>query len=256
MRKFALAVLCVFILTQPLIISADYQRILTINLHVECVEAAANAVRAMAGHSISEDVNFNPQGGFAQFTRRVPSGSFAQVQAELRTLGEIISENESITHMDAELTRLQATLTANSQELERLMELMERATTLDMIIAIDARLSDAEWERDNLRGRVNSITEQSASPIMHINFWENPPEPVPLPPDGFGERVTHSFMRSLNGFISFMQGVAVLLAYLSVPLVITGIIGAISYHFYRKNRNRPKPFDTLIIKGSDKEGEA
>ena len=219
-------------------VSADYRRDMSISIRVECVADAADVIRALPGSGLREDVHFHAGGGSGNFARRVNRAEFATVQEALREIGDVMNESEHISHMESELLEINVMLNTNAQEQQRLTALMATADSLDIVIAMERRLSEVANERDWLQGRANFIAAAVENPIINITVWENPP-PSPRPePTNFGERTIDSFLRSWNGFVGFLQGTAVFFAYVSVPLAIIGPFWVAAFVMIRKKRKK------------------
>ncbi|MCL2171529.1 MAG: DUF4349 domain-containing protein [Defluviitaleaceae bacterium] len=237
--KKLLAVVLMVLIFSPFTAYAAYVRTLEISVRVECVERAAAIIAGLPGTNIHADANFTAHNRHASFSRRVDALNVNFVRMAVQGLGEVLHESAHARHILAELDDLAVLAAVNEDEIARLMSLMATMPDLDSILAIDWRLTMAQNERDHLRGRTNQLLGQADAPLIQISLWENPPEPFVYASAPFGTRLGEAFGDSARGFVRFFGNFAVVLAYISIPLVIFGIIGFFVYRGikkYRKNR--------------------
>lgn len=218
----------------------------TIEIEVECIEAAADIIRELNGYNLEsnmflhEPVGWSPQRR-ATFVRRVDAWAFRQVQEELRAMGDVLSESENAVFLGPMIMDTEARLAAISQEIDRLTVMMAASDNLQVLIAIESRLSQVTWERNGLVGRHNVLMAQAASPVINIWLVETPgdrPVPVPL---GFGRRIADRFSNSWSSTLSAAAGFLVFLIRVSMPvLAFGGVIAAVAAVIYtvRKRINR------------------
>ena len=210
----------------------------TIEIEVECLDTATEIIRELDGHNLNKSVFSNEmyvrnvgRPGFtrvverrANFTRRVDRRHFRHVQEVLRGLGEVVNESENAQFLGAQIMDVEVRLAAISQEIERLSVMMAASTSLDVLIAIDIRLGQLNWERNSLMGQRNVLLTHAASPVIHIWLVE-PPEDLPeFVPPGFGGRVAESFGDSLWGTLTAAGNLLVFIVRISIPAVIFCVV--------------------------------
>jgi hypothetical protein len=168
----------------------------------------------------------------AFFERRVSITAYNAVMEILRNLGEVINESESTEYMGAEYRHMQTRLWSNSVEMQRLFELMRGASNLNILMAVDNNLSNAERERDWLRGRLNFLDNAVNHPYVHIYLTETMP-PRPDPP-GFWPRIGTALSSSWNGFLTFIGHALVFLATASIPSILIAAGVFLLIHIIRR----------------------
>ncbi|MCL2204722.1 MAG: DUF4349 domain-containing protein [Defluviitaleaceae bacterium] len=214
----------------------------TIEITVECLDAAIAALHGLEGFNVSSSVTFvEPHTGLnlrqASFTRRVDVWAFRHTQAMLRELGEVTSERENARHLGAELTQLDTRLEVLAQELERLSVLMAASTTLEVLIAVDNQINWVSRERDRLMGRRNQLMADAQR--AEIQIWLTEETYVPPVSAGFGRRVSDSFLGSWNALLRNAGNFTVFMARASLPLAIwLVILGAVLWAVTRQMKKR------------------
>ena len=219
--KFCFASLALLLTSvMPLSAFAQEQQSLTLEMDivVESVTQAIETIRDFPGQSISSETSFRENDGWAFLRWRVLSSDYAYVQNALRDLGDVRSERENAVHRASEILDLQARLTTNATEIERLLTLLEDSASLEILIAVEQRVSMAEWERDSLLGRLNLANSQTAHVDIIITLRENPSIPVTTS-ISFGERLGTQFVDSIVGLLGFLGNVLVFFAAVLIPLI-------------------------------------
>jgi len=200
-----------------------------IHITVDCLYAAMGVVNALPGHNLDSTVNLYPCCRRATFRRRVDARHFRYVQDVLRGLGEVEHESESAIHLAASLVDLDVRIAVLDQELERLAAMMEGSTTLGVLIAVNARISDVSRDRESLVGHRNVVLTDAGSAMLNITLSEIPPEPERVAPVGFWQRVSDNFMSSARNTQDGAERFLLEVVRLSLPvitwLVILGGVG-------------------------------
>jgi hypothetical protein len=211
-------------------------RYYTVHLTVDCLETALETINGLPGVTLSSGItNVEPHTGYpvrqAHFNRRVDAWAFRHMQAVLRDMGEVESENEYAWHLSAELSSIETSLTVLAQEIERLSVMMAASTSLHVLIAIDNQLSRVSWDRNRLIGRRNQIVTEAESVVMNIWISEETEFIRPEAP-GFGRRVADSFKDSWQGLLNAAAGFAVFAVRVSIPLAVWLAAGAAVLFLY------------------------
>ena len=215
-------------------VSADwrpFRQTYTIEIEVECIDAAIDIIRDINGYNLESSVTTGQSGRRTQrqadFIRRVDAEHFRQVQEMLRSLGDVISEVENAQFLGSQIMDTASRIVAINQEIDRLTTMMIASESLDVLIAIDSRLSQLAHERNSLFGRRNVLLSQAASPVITIRLIEAP-EYRPLPePEGFGGQIAYRFVRSWRGFLAAGGSLVVFIVRIFVPLIALGICASI-----------------------------
>jgi len=216
----------------------------SIEIVVDDITAAAEIIRSMDGQTLSASMFQHEAHSTADFVKAIAWEDINRVLAALRGLGNVHFESEHVVNMSDEVTDLQARLIANAQEIERLQDMLAASENLNVLIAVDARLSQTEWDRDWLLGRLNEINARTAFPYVNITLRSE----VPLPPDetlSFGQRVANAFTTSASGFASAAASFTVFLARVMLPLVVLAVIALIVWRIVRRVLKKSLPTERI-----------
>lgn len=221
--------MCAVFLFAP--VSAEAQQLRrehTIEIYVECIEAAREIINAQNGYNLDSHASFERYSRWANFTRRVDDWAFRHTQAVLRELGEVLHEHEHATFLGGEIANVETQIRVLSQEMERLSAMMAAADSLNVLIAVNDRLNNVARDRDALVGRREVLLSQAESSIIRIHLFETPPDPTEDAPPTFGERVSTSFLNSWNATRRTAENTLVFVVRISVPLGIwAAVVGVL-----------------------------
>jgi len=234
----------------------------TIEIEVECLDYATEIIRGLNGYNLDSYVFLNESSPrrterWANFTRRVDYWAFRHVQEVLRDLGDVIFESENAQFLGAQITDTDVRILALSQEIERLSIMMAASDSLDVLIAIDARLSQVMLQRNNLIGTRNVLLAQAVSPVIDIRLMEIPEDRPRATPPGFRSRVADSFMATWRGTLAFASSLLVLAVRASLPVLVFAVfVAVVSFWAGRMVRRRRENRLINVAAGVDAKVEA
>ena len=216
----------------------------TIEIETQYMDAALEAVQGLSGHNLNSEVFLSATWWgesvrHANIVRRVNSWEFRHSQEVLRGLGEVLYESENARYIGSDISALEIGIGVISEEFERLSRMMAESPTLDILIAIDNRLSMVARDRDDMTGRRNMLLAEAAGPIINIHLREMPGEPPPPEVVSFGARVSDSFMNTWQTTTNLAGNMLVLLARIALPGgIIIAIWAVAGYSVFYVNRRR------------------
>ena len=215
----------------------------TIEIEVECLETATDIIRGLNGYNLSASVFLYESGRhgaerWGMFERRVDYWAYSHVQEVLRGLGDVVNESQNALFLGAEIMDADARIAALTQEMERLAIMLAASENLNVLISIDARLSQVALDRNSVIGTRNVLAAQAANPVISIRLLEIPEGRPPVAPDRFGSRVTGTFMRSLRTTGAGLGHFLVFVTRVSIPVVIYAGLALLMIYGYVKYKRR------------------
>jgi len=206
----------------------------TIDIEVECLDEARAAIAELAGFNVDSSASLREDGVHTQrtarYTRRVDDWAFRHSQEVLRGLGDVIMESENARYLGAEIADINTRLLVLGQEIDRLQVMMAASTTLEVLIAVNDRLTWVVRDRDALVGRRNLLLAEAGSVVVHINLIEQTEVLPSAEPWTFGQEVAASFVHSWDETLFYGGEVLVFLSRVLLPLVLVGIFcGAVAF---------------------------
>ena len=161
------------------------------------------------------------------FTLRVPAKTFDQVMLQLRALGTV--EGARVLYQDttgqdvtAQFVDLKARLSILRGTKARLVSLQSKATTVNEILALGAKIDDVQLQIEKIQGSLNVIDAQVAESTVRVELREQDAqapsgtEPPERPSLG------SAWDRAVQGFLRVVGAVIVGLGYL-IPIGIVAL---------------------------------
>lgn len=172
-------------------------------------------------------------------TVRIPSENFEAFIAGLSNYGQKTYESTNVENVSRQYADNEATIAALEKEEERLLEMMDRAVTIDEMIMVEERLTTVQGQLNGVRTRQSVLDTDIRYSTVTVNIDEvhkyteiKPEQPT------FGQRLTQQIADSGEGFLEFCEGLLFLFIALFPYLVIIGIIVFIVLRVRRKRKQK------------------
>ncbi|MHC5797474.1 DUF4349 domain-containing protein [Lacisediminihabitans sp. FW035] len=211
----------------------------TISITVETPSAAAEKAAGIAdaagGHVDGRQERPTTDGtpGSAQLVLRIPSAKLDGAVTQLKKLGRV--ENVSLTTQDvtAQAQDLDARITALTTSVDRLIELMSRATTTADLISIETALSDRQATLESLQSQKRGLDDQVDLATLTVDFGTVATAPV-RPPATF----LSGLVAGWESFLAFLSGLLVVLGVALPWVVFASLLAGIAVVIVRRRRSR------------------
>lgn len=174
---------------------------------------------------------------FADLTLRVPAHLYEDFVIRVHEIGRVRHFNDSVIDATAEYHDSQARLNINRAEEARLLEFIENSGELEDIIRLEARLSDVRLEIERHEANMRRIDMAVSFSTLYVHLIERGAPAIRPLGTNLGTRMGDGFTSSASGIVRFMENMAVVFAYISVPVSILGacaLTGALVYKKHRK----------------------
>lgn len=169
------------------------------------------------------DVNASRRG---EYVVRVPAEKYDQFLSQTGELGYVSSKNENSEDIGERYYDTEARLKTQRTKQERLLALLERAETMEDIIALESALSDVEYQIEQYSSQLNRYDALVAFATFTISLSEvgrvtqEVGETASL-----GQRMAAGFQASLRGL---SQGFQNFLIWLSYNLFLVVVLAAVA----------------------------
>ena len=204
--------------------------IINVGLRIEVpegtvTEKAAIAQQVASRHGGWVEYSYVSEDG-ATISLRIPVPELEAALAELRQLGTLKSETRSATDVTDQLVDLDARLRNARAEEERLLEILEKATTVDEILMVEDRLSAVRERIERLEAMKKNLEEQVdyATVNLEIATPQKEPEEPWLPEFSLRDLVRRVVYALIIAIEVILVGSALL-----APLVVVGWVGLTLY---------------------------
>ena len=186
----------------------------------------------------------------AFFSIRVPRDNFAGMTGSLSEIGNVTYSTTSADNITSSFLDTESRLKAYRTEEESLLEMLEKAETVEDMITVQDRLSWVRYEIESLTSTLNNWQNEVDYSTINLNISEvKKYTEEPVLPKTFGEEIREGFNSSVSWLKQALRDIVVFTAsaapVLVLPLVFlipAGIIVLIIVlcvrNKRRKNRNR------------------
>ncbi|MCY3919862.1 MAG: DUF4349 domain-containing protein [Chloroflexi bacterium] len=146
-----------------------------VSVEVEDVPAAAEQVRiaaeSLGGFVENSVVSGDDEQAFADVTIRVPQDVFLDALDRIRRIGEVRSEDLRAQDVTEQFIDLNARLRSALRTEGSLLGLLDRATDVEDVIAIERELSRVRADIERLQGQLNFLERRVALATLSVSLF-------------------------------------------------------------------------------------
>ena len=218
-------------------------------------------VRELGGYVESSDVSgisVNSYGGsqqrYADIRARIPADRLDRFVETVESAGNVTSKQEQVTDVTLQYSDVQSRKKSMEIEQERLWALLEKAESLDAVVALEARLSEIRYELESYTSQLRLYDNQVDYSTVSINMREVK-DLTPTAPDSIGTRIQKGFNRSLNNLGEAGADLIVWIASNSPILLVLAVIIAAVVLFVRGLSRRMQGRLRFLSRSSNSRGK-
>ena len=145
------------------------------SVEVDDVPAAAGQVRiaaeALGGFVESSTVSGDDEDAFAEVTIRVPQEAFPEALDRVRRIGDVRSEDLRAQDVTEQFIDLDARLRSALRTEGSLLDLLDRATDVEDVIAIERELSRVRTDIERLQGQLNFLERRVSLSTLTVSLF-------------------------------------------------------------------------------------
>ncbi len=194
----------------------------------------------VSGTSISDSLGRR----YAYLTVRVPADKLDHFISLVGEQSNITSKSETTQDVTLQYSDIESRKKSLLIEQDRLWELLEKADTMESIIALEDRLSEIRYQLESFESQLRTYDNQVDYSTVYINIDEVKVL-TPTSPDSVGTRIQKGFQRNLetvcdnivNFFVWFLSSLPSL-AMLAVIVILIAVILRMMLRFLRGRKTR------------------
>ena len=170
---------------------------------------------ACGGWVESSSVNganyYNKSRGFtstrsANYTLRIPSERFNELMNSLSSLGNIPYTHTYTENVTAQYYDTEAHLLAYQTQEARLLEMMEKAETVEDIVILEDRLTELRWRIESLQSTLKNWDRRVSYSSVYLELREvQEYTPEAVMKISYGQRLWRSLKDGLKGVAEFFE---------------------------------------------------
>lgn len=190
--------------------------------------AKANAYVQQSEEGGSEEMGSR----WVNYTFRVSSSGYRDFLAGASQAGSLLSKSESTEDVTTEYVDVEARLESLHKQEERLLELSEKAETLEDLLAIENQLTDVRYRIESYTGQKQVLDNQISYSTVDVHLREV--ESLTPASRSFTNRLSAAFQGSWVNFVENTQEFIIGFVYMLPSLIILGVIAVVIVLIVRK----------------------
>lgn len=164
-------------------------------------------VTELSGYIEQSDVSGERSGysnRYANMTARIPSTELDRFISVVEESGNVTYKSESTQDVTLQYSDLESRKKTLTMEQDRIWALLEKADTLESVIALEERLSEIRYELESMESQLKLYDNQVAYSTIEIRIDEMiPSDFTPTAPETVGQRITKGFTRNVSNMADF-----------------------------------------------------
>ena len=177
----------------------------------------------------------------AQLSVRIPVKRLDEFIRKVGEQSNITNKEERVEDVTLRYVDLESRKKALVIEQDRLLELLEKAETVEDIIAIEQRLSEVRYELENMESQLRTLNNQIDYSTVNISIQEVR-RLTPTEEKTVWDRMKNGFVKSIyrigddmeNGFISFVINIP----YIIIWIIVIAVVLLVVRFFLKRRRCR------------------
>ena len=181
-----------------------------VSMHLETrgfdalTKSISDAVTFFGGYMEQSDVSGNSlywsderSSRCSNLTARIPENKLDAFLTEVSGQGNVTYKNESVQDVTLQYTDITSRKKTLQMEQDRLWELLEKAESIDAVIALEARLSEVRYQLESIESQLRTLDNQIVYSTVYLSIQEvqvltsTDPDTIPV-------RIQKGLSRSLN----------------------------------------------------------
>ena len=204
----------------------------------------------ISGTSISDSLGRR----YAYLTVRVPSEKLDHFVSLVGEQGNITNKSENTQDVTLQYSDIESRKKSLTIEQDRLWELLEKAESVDSIIALEARLSEIRYQLESFESQLRTYDNQVDYSTVSISIDEVRVL-TPTTPDTIATRIQKGFSRNLEGvcngmvnffvwFLSSLPSLVLLAVVIMAVVFVLRLFNRISAGKNKNSQTSPYTSDT------------
>ena len=169
--------------TSPAPVERKLIRNVSMNLETREFDALtksiSDAVTFFGGYIEQADVSGNSlywsgerSSRYSNITARIPENKLDAFLTEVSGQGNVTYKNESVQDVTLQYTDITSRKKTLQMEQERLWELLEKAESVDAVIALEARLSEVRYQLESIESQLRTLDNQIVYSTVYLSIQE------------------------------------------------------------------------------------
>ena len=169
-------------------------------------------------------------------TARIPSDKFEAFLNSLDGDGKIMSKSVNAENISQVYANKETYKKALEKEQERLLAMMDKAETIEDMIAVESRLSEVERQLNSYKTDLAQMDKDVEYSTVYIDLQEVKRYTETVEKTTFREKIGYAFEDAVSNFLDFCEGIVLFVVRNFPFLIILAILIALFVRWLRKRR--------------------
>ena len=169
-------------------------------------------------------------------TARIPSDKFEAFLNSLDGDGKIMSKSVNAENISQVYANKETYKKALEKEQERLLAMMDKAETIEDMIAVESRLSEVERQLNSYKTDLAQMDKDVEYSTVYIDLQEVKRYTETVEKTTFREKIGYAFEDAISSFRDFCEGIVLFVVRNFPFLIILAILIALFVRWLRKRR--------------------
>lgn len=189
-------------------------------------------------------------------TARIPAEQFDAFMESLKEDGQVINTSVNAQNISVSYADHDASRKALEIERDRLLEMMEKAQTIEEMIAVEERLTQVERDLGEEKTTLSAMDRDVNFSTVYINLEEVFEYSETVVETTYGERLHRAFDNAIEGFVTFWQEMILFIVETFPFLIMLAILIFVIVKLARRSAKRRMERYAAIQEARRKAGEA
>ncbi len=161
-------------------------------------------------------------------TIRIPSGKYSEFLDAMEGTGKVISRESFVKNISRQYYETDAYIKSLEIQQDRLLDMMEKAVSIEDMITIEARLSEVQYELNIAKTKLSSMdadVEYSTITIVVQEVLEYTPDKTPQKTNTFWDRLQNTLTETWEFFWELLEGLLFMVIRLLPVAIVVGAAG-------------------------------
>lgn len=189
----------------------------------------------------------------ADMTIRIPQDKLDAFVSAISEVGNVVRRSDSVKNVTLQYVDLESHKKALQTEYDRLLQLLEKAESIEDIITIENRLSSVRYQIESMEGQLRTIDNQVSYSTIYLNVDEVAVYTPVVEEVSAIDRIKEGFVNSLsdigNSLQEFAIGFIINIPYLVIWAVVILVIVLVIRRICKKRKaKKAKLMETKEVK--------
>jgi len=208
-----------------------------IEMETEDFDNVVESLRQLAptaGGYIESEMLSARAGKMFTIVLRIPTAYFYEVLQEVESLADVRVMNQRAQDVTDQFYDMIGSLELRRIEEERLLALIEEATYINDLLALESRLSNTRLSIEMYQAQLSNLAGQIAYSTIAVTLIDiSEEERVIAAAPTIGERIGGAFGDSVDGTVNAFQNIVVFIAGVIIPVILFAAFGLAAYKVMR-----------------------